>query len=127
MVYDAPTGKTKGPKRINLDDPAPTGAKGYKPPSSLTIHLSKIDMPELRPKTDTGLTSKPSKFGKDKPAIPIADTKPKKDDKKEEKEEKKDDKKQEKEEKKDDKKDEKKDKKGKKGGKREVTARSWSA
>lgn len=51
----------------------------------------------------------------------------KKDDKKEEKEEKKDDKKQEKEEKKDDKKDEKKDKKGKKGGKREVTARSWSA
>lgn len=39
----------KGPKRINLDD-SPSG-NPYKPPSSLAVHLSKIDMPELKPKT----------------------------------------------------------------------------
>lgn len=88
VVYDAPTGKTKGPKRINLDDPTPTGVKGYKPPSSLMIHLSKIDMPELRPKAEPGLTSKPSKYGKDKPPIPIVGSRPKKDNKKDKKQKK---------------------------------------
>ncbi|KAK7683402.1 hypothetical protein QCA50_013665 [Cerrena zonata] len=92
VVYDAPSGKSKGPKRINLDDPTPTGSKGYKPPSSLMIHLSKIDMPELRPRAESGLTSKPSKYGRDKPPIPVANAKPKKDDKKDKKD-KKDDKK----------------------------------
>lgn len=40
--------KNKGPKRINLDD-SPSG-KPYTPPSSLAVHLSKIDMPELKPR-----------------------------------------------------------------------------
>ncbi|EJD48273.1 hypothetical protein AURDEDRAFT_101921 [Auricularia subglabra TFB-10046 SS5] len=39
----------KGPKIIRLDDPT-TGAANYKPPMNLTIHLSKIPMPELQPK-----------------------------------------------------------------------------
>lgn len=45
--------KPKGPKRINLNDPSrasmPLGSN-YSPPTSLAIHLSKIDMPELRPR-----------------------------------------------------------------------------
>lgn len=53
VIYDAPTKPAKGPKRINLDDPpAPPGKKGYAPPKSLLIHLSKIDMPELQPRVD---------------------------------------------------------------------------
>ncbi|KAF6761433.1 hypothetical protein DFP72DRAFT_803647, partial [Ephemerocybe angulata] len=44
VLYD--TEKKKGPKRINLNDDADQKAK-YTPPSSLTVHLSKIDMPEL--------------------------------------------------------------------------------
>lgn len=51
VVYD--TAKTKGPRRINLDDPSPSSAKTYAPPSSLSVHLSKIDMPELQPRPDT--------------------------------------------------------------------------
>ncbi|KAI0690208.1 hypothetical protein BC835DRAFT_1365514 [Cytidiella melzeri] len=49
VIYD--TAK-KGPKRINLDDRAPSHAS-YSPPTSLTVHLSKIDMPELRPKLES--------------------------------------------------------------------------
>ncbi|KAF8266153.1 hypothetical protein EI94DRAFT_1733905 [Lactarius quietus] len=44
VVYDA---QPRAPQRIKLDDPP---AKAYTPPSSLTIHLSKIPMPELCPR-----------------------------------------------------------------------------
>ncbi|KAL1676578.1 hypothetical protein EV122DRAFT_215974 [Schizophyllum commune] len=47
VVYD--TVKAKGPRRINLDDEDPAKAK-YTPPNSLSVHLSKIPMPELQPK-----------------------------------------------------------------------------
>ncbi|KAF9462900.1 hypothetical protein BDZ94DRAFT_1164867 [Collybia nuda] len=47
VLYDT---KRVGPKRIILDDSAK--AK-YTPPNSLTVHLSKIDMPELQPKATT--------------------------------------------------------------------------
>lgn len=50
-MYD--TEKPKGPKRINLNDPASSSLKTYTPPTSLKVHLSKIDMPELKPKPDT--------------------------------------------------------------------------
>jgi hypothetical protein len=46
-VYDEQS--TKGPKRINLDDDS-KDVKKYQPPSHLTLHLSKIPMPELQPK-----------------------------------------------------------------------------
>ena len=49
MLYDVEK-KKKGPKRINLNDDADQKAK-YAPPESLMIHLSKIDMPELQPKS----------------------------------------------------------------------------
>lgn len=45
--YD--TERQKGPRRINLDDDK-QNKNQYKPPSSLTVHLSKIPMPELQPK-----------------------------------------------------------------------------
>ncbi|KAG6886198.1 hypothetical protein C0993_010760 [Termitomyces sp. T159_Od127] len=48
VVYDE--AKKKGPRRINLDDVKPTTTATYTPPTSLTVHLSKIDMPELQPK-----------------------------------------------------------------------------
>ena len=52
VLYD--TEKVKGPRRINLDDPAPGSTlKSYAPPTSLKVHLSKIDIPELKPKTDS--------------------------------------------------------------------------
>ncbi|TDL23806.1 hypothetical protein BD410DRAFT_151248 [Rickenella mellea] len=49
----------KGPRVINLDDGAETKGKGkemdkYKPPSSISVHLSKIPMPELQPKVNHG-------------------------------------------------------------------------
>ncbi|KAG6852805.1 hypothetical protein C0991_009081 [Blastosporella zonata] len=48
VVYDTDN-KKKGPRRINLNDNVqPTTT--YTPPTSLTVHLSKIDMPELEPK-----------------------------------------------------------------------------
>ncbi|KAI0657913.1 hypothetical protein C8Q70DRAFT_918525 [Cubamyces menziesii] len=66
VIYDTRQGspQRKGPRRINLDDPDPKG-KGkeqskYAPPTSLTIHLSKIDMPELQPKATSGSTRRPS-------------------------------------------------------------------
>lgn len=46
MLYDLD--KQKGPKRIVLDDR--TKENKYAPPNSLTVHMSKIDMPELQPK-----------------------------------------------------------------------------
>ncbi|KAH9829983.1 uncharacterized protein C8Q71DRAFT_788121 [Rhodofomes roseus] len=55
VSYDT-SNKTKGPRRINLNDPDPKGKSrgkdGYTPPESLVIHLSKIDMPELRPRAE---------------------------------------------------------------------------
>ncbi|PCH44081.1 hypothetical protein WOLCODRAFT_76224 [Wolfiporia cocos MD-104 SS10] len=53
VTYATTLSARKGPRRINLDDPPPrekahTGA--YAPPVSVIIHLSKIDMPELRPR-----------------------------------------------------------------------------
>ncbi|KAI0955322.1 hypothetical protein AcW1_006938 [Taiwanofungus camphoratus] len=56
VVYDsASDAARKGPRRINLDDPC-AKAKGrsgaYAPPTSLLVHLSKIDMPELRPRVE---------------------------------------------------------------------------
>ncbi|KAL1743221.1 hypothetical protein HDZ31DRAFT_74988 [Schizophyllum fasciatum] len=47
VVYDAV--KSKGPRRINLDDDS-DGRTKYTPPNSLSVHLSKIPMPELQPK-----------------------------------------------------------------------------
>jgi hypothetical protein len=44
-------GKGKAPRVINLDDrPSPPSNTSYEPPNSLTIHISKIAMPELEPK-----------------------------------------------------------------------------
>lgn len=45
VLYDT---ERKGPKRINLDDTDKSKNK-YTPPESLTVHLSKIAMPELQP------------------------------------------------------------------------------
>ncbi|KAH9010127.1 hypothetical protein EDB84DRAFT_1228210, partial [Lactarius hengduanensis] len=43
VIYDA---EPRAPRRIKLDDPP---ANTYTPPTSLTMHLSKIPMPELCP------------------------------------------------------------------------------
>ncbi|EDR14637.1 uncharacterized protein LACBIDRAFT_305473 [Laccaria bicolor S238N-H82] len=51
VLYDTIQSK-KGPRRINLDDDGKNKNK-YTPPNSLTIHLSKISMPELQPKAST--------------------------------------------------------------------------
>ncbi|KZV98779.1 hypothetical protein EXIGLDRAFT_831994 [Exidia glandulosa HHB12029] len=48
-----------GPKIIRLDDPATSTATNYKPPVNLTIHLSKIPMPELQPKPKNAKQSSP--------------------------------------------------------------------
>ncbi|KAJ7072525.1 hypothetical protein C8F01DRAFT_1104263 [Mycena amicta] len=53
VLYD--TQPRKGPRRINLDD---TVKDKYKPPESLTVHLSKIPMPELQPKAKGSSDSK---------------------------------------------------------------------
>lgn len=48
---DEPAKAPKGPKVIKLDESPSkdTSIKGYSPPKTLTIHLSKIPMPELMP------------------------------------------------------------------------------
>jgi hypothetical protein len=54
VLYDTKPEK-KGPRRINLDDESKDKNKNkYVPPNSLTIHLSKIPMPELEPKAQRG-------------------------------------------------------------------------
>ncbi|KAJ2912629.1 hypothetical protein MD484_g7784, partial [Candolleomyces efflorescens] len=58
VLYD--TEKKKGPRRINLNDDAEEKAR-YAPPSSLIVHLSKIDMPELKPKTTLATNSSSAK------------------------------------------------------------------
>ena len=62
--------KPKGPKRINLNDLDGKPTDRYSPPTSLAIHLSKIDMPELKPRSTASsppaLSSKGGGKGKDK-------------------------------------------------------------
>ncbi|KAL5531483.1 hypothetical protein ACEPAG_4360 [Sanghuangporus baumii] len=48
-VHDSSLSGKKGPRIIHLDDDADVKNK-YKPPESLTVHLSKIPLPELQPK-----------------------------------------------------------------------------
>ncbi|KAF7770546.1 hypothetical protein Agabi119p4_6520 [Agaricus bisporus var. burnettii] len=52
VLYDTRPTK-KGPRRIKLDDDD-KNKQAYVPPNSLTIHLSKIPMPELQPKVQPG-------------------------------------------------------------------------
>lgn len=51
VIHDTPKRiPQKGPRIIKLDDqPSKSKARDYTPPDSLIVHLSKIDMPELRP------------------------------------------------------------------------------
>ena len=57
VLYDTnPKPSQNGPRRINLDEDSarPKDPKvQYAPPSNLTIHLSKIPMPELEPRSNT--------------------------------------------------------------------------
>ena len=50
VIYEQ--AKPKGPKIIKLDNPKDKNAEmeSYTPPTSITVHLSKIDMPELKPR-----------------------------------------------------------------------------
>ncbi|KAJ7078862.1 hypothetical protein B0H15DRAFT_954281 [Mycena belliarum] len=57
VLYD--TQQRKGPKRINLDDTDKAKSK-YAPPESLTVHLSKIAMPELQPQVKNTPEAAPS-------------------------------------------------------------------
>jgi hypothetical protein len=64
VVYDTQPEPSKGPRVIKLDGPSKgKGKDAYAPPESLTVHLSKISMPELEPKVDPSIakteTSKP--------------------------------------------------------------------
>ncbi|KAG1723238.1 uncharacterized protein EDB91DRAFT_1271967 [Suillus paluster] len=52
VLYDTVQIPPKGPKTINLDDHKDKGkGKDYTPPNNMVVHLSKIDMPELRPRS----------------------------------------------------------------------------
>ncbi|KAG2103679.1 hypothetical protein BD769DRAFT_1506289 [Suillus cothurnatus] len=52
ILYDTVQIPHKGPKTINLDDnKGKAKGKDYTPPSDIVVHLSKIDMPELRPRS----------------------------------------------------------------------------
>jgi hypothetical protein len=62
VLYDTLEGK-KGPRRINLDDDV---KNKYAPPKNLTVHLSKIAMPELQPKSHTNEKGKAGKKKEDK-------------------------------------------------------------
>ncbi|KAJ7502828.1 hypothetical protein B0H11DRAFT_605171 [Mycena galericulata] len=74
VLYD--TQARKGPKRINLDDVDKAKNK-YAPPESLTVHLSKIPMPELQPQVKSSAD--------DKLVPTVVDTKKEKESKKEQK------------------------------------------
>lgn len=62
--------KPKGPKVIKLDNPKGKNSEmgNYTPPTSITVHLSKIDMPELKPRStpDKTITKGSDKKAKDK-------------------------------------------------------------
>ncbi|KAF9475223.1 hypothetical protein BDN70DRAFT_814447 [Pholiota conissans] len=60
VLYDTQEQK-KGPRRINLDDEP---KDKYIPPKNLTVHLSKIPLPELQPKGT--IKEKPTKDSKKK-------------------------------------------------------------
>ncbi|KAJ8520284.1 hypothetical protein ONZ45_g2866 [Pleurotus djamor] len=60
VLYDTIKTVNKGPRRIKLDDDDKANSNKYTPPNSLTIHMSKIPMPELQPKS-----SLPDKHGKE--------------------------------------------------------------
>ncbi|KAI0819584.1 hypothetical protein BC628DRAFT_1401730 [Trametes gibbosa] len=84
VIYDTlnDSSKRKGPKRINLDDPN-SKTKGkeltkYAPPTSLTVHLSKIDMPELQPRLNPGTIHRPSGSGRAPAVVPEASGKERK-------------------------------------------------
>lgn len=62
VLYDTQEGR-KGPRRINLDDDM---KNKYAPPKNLTVHLSKISMPELQPKPHTNEKHKEVKKKEDK-------------------------------------------------------------
>ncbi|TFY61486.1 hypothetical protein EVG20_g7041 [Dentipellis fragilis] len=56
VLYDTQQQTPSPPRRIKLDDPPPGAASvpavaGYSPPQSLVVHLSKISIPELQPRT----------------------------------------------------------------------------
>lgn len=52
VLYDTVQIPRKGPKTINLDDNKDKAkGKDYTPPSNIVVHLGKIDMPELRPRS----------------------------------------------------------------------------
>jgi len=71
VLYDTREGK-KGPRRINLDDDM---KNKYAPPQNLTVHLSKISMPELQPKRQTNeKTHKEDKRKEDKKDTTITKT-----------------------------------------------------
>jgi len=57
VLYD--TQERKGPKRINLDDTTDKSKNKYVPPENLTVHLSKIAMPELQPRVKSAPDDKP--------------------------------------------------------------------
>lgn len=76
VIYDT---EKKGPKRINLNDPSPSHMS-YSPPTSLKIHLSKIDIPELRPRADksprvTPTKSRPAAEPRRAPELPTSSDK----------------------------------------------------
>lgn len=80
VLYDTgPIAPAKGPRRINLNDDTDNDKSKidpkYVPPTSLTVHLSKIPMPELQPRPN---------------ANPIAHAKPPGPDKKQDKNKKED-------------------------------------
>ncbi|KAI0060235.1 hypothetical protein BV25DRAFT_1871265 [Artomyces pyxidatus] len=69
VIYDNhASSSAPGPRIIKLDDPPARGNRDYRPPSSLTVHLSKIDMPELRPRAEP--TSSRAKGGTPVPPPP---------------------------------------------------------
>ena len=67
VIYDRPLASSlpprAGPQRIVLDDPQAKSKdapkREYSPPGSLTIHLSKIPMPELQPRSTSSAHAPP--------------------------------------------------------------------
>lgn len=64
VLYDTPEGGKGGPRRIiNLDDDM---KNKYVPPKNLTVHLSKIAIPELQPKVHMNEKQKGGRWKEDK-------------------------------------------------------------
>ncbi|KIJ65109.1 hypothetical protein HYDPIDRAFT_88706 [Hydnomerulius pinastri MD-312] len=77
----------KGPRVINLDD-GKGKSSGYSPPTSLVVHLSKIDMPELRPRqaSSSRIRTSPTRAGEREPDAKAESKKERKEREKREKE-----------------------------------------